>query len=376
MAPEHARGEAVDARADQFSIAVVAYEMLSGARYYAGLSGEQIWQQAGPGQFKPAGISDLPKGLREVIERALSPSRDDRYESCGDFREALLAYARKQDLHAGARELRTLMAELFVDDLQQTRELLQRFASANPNNFLTGDTSVDGDVYSIVSSPGKTTFHDPTELVRASGAFPIAPGPSSKAPIVVLAGTIVAAIVVAGIGLFIALHDSGPPPIATGPAWEPPPIASTPNPTVPTTTTPATTTPTTTTPTSTTPTTTTPTTTTPTTTTPTSATPANSGVDNPPDPTPASSSSSGGSSSHRRNNRHDDKHETSTPKKETALTFMDELAYVKRTCPDLACTQASKQKVEGLANASIEDVAAFKKNLHSCYDGCKASHGK
>src|SRR4051812_42482813 len=90
MAPEQARGENVDARADQFAAAVVAYELLTGHRYYEGLSSEQVWQRGGAGQFRPAGITELPRKLRDLLEKALATSRDDRYATCGDFRDALL----------------------------------------------------------------------------------------------------------------------------------------------------------------------------------------------------------------------------------------------------------------------------------------------
>ena len=42
-------GDRVDARADQFSVGVMAYELIVGARFYQGLTSQQLWYQAGAG---------------------------------------------------------------------------------------------------------------------------------------------------------------------------------------------------------------------------------------------------------------------------------------------------------------------------------------
>ncbi len=202
MAPEQARGEAVDARADQFAAAVLAYELLTGHRYYEGMTSEQVWRQAGAGQFRPAGISELPRKLRDVLDKGLAAARDKRFPTCGDFRDALLDYARHQNLHEGARELRALMAELFSDDLRETRELLQRFSSVNTLSVSFADDTINdtSDVFSIASShAARTTLHDPTELVARSGAFPVAapPPPKKRSKVPLLAAALAACAAVA-----------------------------------------------------------------------------------------------------------------------------------------------------------------------------------
>ena len=70
MAPEHARGDPVDARSDQFSSAVVAYELLTEERYYAGLSNQDVWLTAGTGAYRAPGMAKLDPALRTIIEEA------------------------------------------------------------------------------------------------------------------------------------------------------------------------------------------------------------------------------------------------------------------------------------------------------------------
>jgi len=90
-APEQISGRAVDGRADQYALACVAYTLLSGtvlfrrevpmAVLYAHLSV--------PPPRLTAARPELPDAVNEVLARALSKEPDDRYDSCGDFADAL-----------------------------------------------------------------------------------------------------------------------------------------------------------------------------------------------------------------------------------------------------------------------------------------------
>jgi serine/threonine protein kinase len=90
-APEQINGRDVDGRADQYSLACVAYTLLSGsvpfrrempmAVLYAHLS-------VPPPQLT-AVRPELPGAVNPVLARALSKEPEDRYDSCGDFADAL-----------------------------------------------------------------------------------------------------------------------------------------------------------------------------------------------------------------------------------------------------------------------------------------------
>src|SRR3954468_7111832 len=90
-APEQVLGGAVDARADQYSFAVVVYEMLTG---------QPPHRESDPAQMvtalltkplaPPSSIrSDLPKWVDVVLGRALAKSPGDRYASMSAFAAAL-----------------------------------------------------------------------------------------------------------------------------------------------------------------------------------------------------------------------------------------------------------------------------------------------
>ncbi|MFC2037279.1 protein kinase [Chloroflexota bacterium] len=91
MSPEQVRGWAVDARSDQYSLAVVAYELLSGqvpfkAESTLSLMYKVVHEPPPPiDQVRP----ELPRQVGEVLGKALAKEPGDRYPTVTDFVEAL-----------------------------------------------------------------------------------------------------------------------------------------------------------------------------------------------------------------------------------------------------------------------------------------------
>lgn len=95
FSPEQARGEAVEAQSDIYSLGVVLYEMLTGAVPFKGESPISIALQhlqtvvTPPSQLNP----EIPKGLERVVVKALEKSPERRYQDARQMMRALEPYA-------------------------------------------------------------------------------------------------------------------------------------------------------------------------------------------------------------------------------------------------------------------------------------------
>lgn len=125
MAPEHARGEALDARADVYAAAIILYELLTGRRFYAGLSKNQIATHAAEGSYLPP-LDGVPEALRAPLARALAPEVAARTTSCAALQRELY---QAEPTRAPARELAALIANRLPDHATRFTELLRGAAT-------------------------------------------------------------------------------------------------------------------------------------------------------------------------------------------------------------------------------------------------------
>lgn len=93
MAPEQATGgsSAMDARADQFSLAAIAYELLTGRMAFEGDGMVNVLYRVvheAPPSFASLGIATGP-GVEAAILRGLSKSANDRFGTVLEFSDAL-----------------------------------------------------------------------------------------------------------------------------------------------------------------------------------------------------------------------------------------------------------------------------------------------
>jgi GAF domain-containing protein/predicted Ser/Thr protein kinase len=92
MAPEQLRGEAVDARADVFSLGVMAYEMVTARLPYTGASLFDIGMKQVAGQVDMSGID---RSIAGPIKDAIAYEKEKRPESAAAFADAVVAASRK-----------------------------------------------------------------------------------------------------------------------------------------------------------------------------------------------------------------------------------------------------------------------------------------
>jgi serine/threonine protein kinase len=123
MAPEQARGEGIDARADVFAAGILLWELCAGRRLYRGTEAEML--ELARRAEVPRLLGALPRseGLQAVLDRALAPTLDDRFPSARAFQQALEGWV----MEAG-RVLSPIRFGAFLEDHVGFDEVVARRA--------------------------------------------------------------------------------------------------------------------------------------------------------------------------------------------------------------------------------------------------------
>jgi len=117
MAPEQAMGKAseIDARADVWAVGATLFSLISGLTVHEGDTGRELLVKlmTQPARALASVVSDAPRALAAVVDRALSVDRDRRWPTARAMREALEEAARQIGGELPARaELATAVAPL------------------------------------------------------------------------------------------------------------------------------------------------------------------------------------------------------------------------------------------------------------------------
>ena len=116
MSPEQARGQAVDARSDLFSLGLVLYYGLTGEQLYPGQSTfDQLMRAAtGPKTEQLQLLAELPPASAALVSRVLAVDPGTRYQTAADFAAAVAPH-----VSGGKAEASALMQQLFSEEFKR-----------------------------------------------------------------------------------------------------------------------------------------------------------------------------------------------------------------------------------------------------------------
>jgi eukaryotic-like serine/threonine-protein kinase len=132
MSPEHARGDALDARADVFAAGIILWELLAGRKLYKAQDGERILDRALAAEIPDLVARGLPfeDELHAVVRRALQPDREQRYPTAAAMLSDLEDYAARARMVASPIRFGDWLMEHFGHEVVAERRARARVLRA------------------------------------------------------------------------------------------------------------------------------------------------------------------------------------------------------------------------------------------------------
>ncbi len=173
MAPEHARGETADGRADVFAASIILWEMMAGRRMYKAQDGKDVYEIAREGIVPPLpdrGLPDYPR-LAGIVAKGLARDKDARYPTAGAMLRDLEDYAVAARLMASPMKFAAFLQEHFEADMIEARRTREHAAESLPGTDVSPE---DVPKLEVLPMLGGAAVGEDTSAVRprsgASGA--------------------------------------------------------------------------------------------------------------------------------------------------------------------------------------------------------------
>ncbi len=222
MAPEQARGERVDARADVFACGVILWEAAVGRRLWAGMNDAGIMYKLSqadiptPRSVKP----DVSEALDAIVQRALAFNPDDRYPTAAALRDDLETFASTLSGKPTRRALGEVISQIFTAERAQVRrvveEQLGRASAASTDQFSAPEISLPR-LPSPKESNSAIERIPTTGSTRVNAASSVMPGPLHRSHTGMLAGIAALAVAALAVVVVVAVHpwQTAASPVAT-----------------------------------------------------------------------------------------------------------------------------------------------------------------
>ena len=236
MSPEHVDNEKIDRRADIFSMGVLLRETLTGRRVWGTLGEMDVVRELIAKRIPPLPAdTDLPLELRQVIERAMAPRREDRYTTALEMRQALETWLVRVDPGNALGKLGEILAAEFADqrervkatieartreDIEALSELPQLPSTTSPE--LSSVSKLSRGSFSVASRPSgapRSETHGSTVISGQTASLPSVAAPPSgvRSSTFIFGGIALVAVAVATTAIFLRPREA-PAPVAAAAA--------------------------------------------------------------------------------------------------------------------------------------------------------------
>jgi serine/threonine protein kinase len=137
MSPEQVMGDEIDARSDVFAAGVVFFEALSMSRLFVGSSDLEVMLQVRDADIEASleKAQPLPQGLLSIVERALTKHREERFQTSGEFYQALVDFSYQYSIKVTGTDLSNFMRRLFADEIEEEKS--RRLAEPKLNKIMS-----------------------------------------------------------------------------------------------------------------------------------------------------------------------------------------------------------------------------------------------
>ena len=186
MAPEQALGhqDEIDERTDVFGMGAVLYKLLSGRTIHDIESVQATLVQAATSRPDPleTHAPDVPAPVTELVDRAVARSREERFQSAADMRDAIRE-AREliRDGEAESLDAEGSVAELTDEELSDDGVDQPMDDDLRSDDFLPDDSSSSGASIGEAASSSAASAEEP-ELEPVDGGSPIGREPGETTP--------------------------------------------------------------------------------------------------------------------------------------------------------------------------------------------------
>ncbi len=168
MSPEQVMGEVIDARSDIFSAGIVFFEAISMSRLFAGGADLDVMMRVRDANIESRldAAGPLPTGIQDIVRRALSRHREERYQTAGEFYQGLVDFCFQHDIRTADTDLSNFMRRLFASEIEEEKAKRRNDPHA-PALQMVSESS--GGIEDSLDLPG---FADPLAPTSQASARP------------------------------------------------------------------------------------------------------------------------------------------------------------------------------------------------------------